>query len=49
VLAQDVLQAGGDEEVLLLDAELLALLRGVVRVQHARDVLGLVLGLDRAS
>jgi hypothetical protein len=46
MLVQDVLEAGRDEEVLLLDAQLLALLRGVIRVEHAGDVLGLVLGVD---
>src|SRR5882762_2179799 len=37
---QDVLQARADEEILLLEPQLLALRRGVVRVQHARQVLG---------
>ncbi len=49
VLRQHVLQARADEEVLLLEAQFLALRRGVVRVQDARDVLGLRLrgrGLD---
>ncbi len=49
VLRQHVLQAGADEEVVLLEAQLLALRRGVVRVQDARDVLRLGLrrrGLD---
>ena len=40
--AQNVLQRGAREEVLLLDAQALALARGVVRVEHARDVLGAV-------
>jgi hypothetical protein len=46
-VAQDILQRGAGEDVLLLDAQLLALERGVVRIEHARDVLGLVLGVER--
>ena len=37
---QDVGQGGGGEEVLLLQPQLLALLRGVVGVEHAADGLG---------
>ena len=44
---EDVLDARADEEVLLLEAQLLALRRGVVRIQHARQVLRLDLVLDR--
>src|SRR5882672_6906927 len=36
---QDVLQAGADEKILLLEPQLLALRRGIIRVQHARQVL----------
>src|SRR5882762_1968444 len=36
---QDVLQAGADEKILLLEPQLLALRRRIVRVQHARQVL----------
>jgi hypothetical protein len=43
VLRQHVLQAGADEEVLLLETQFLALRRGVVGVKNARDVLGLCL------
>src|SRR5271170_4980380 len=34
---QDVLQAGADEKILLLEPQLLALRRGIVRIQHARQ------------
>jgi hypothetical protein len=37
VLREHVLQRGAHEEVLLLEAQLLALRRGVVRVEHARE------------
>ena len=40
LLGQHVLQARAHEEVLLLEAQLLALRRRVVRVEDARDVLG---------
>ena len=33
---QNVLQARADEKILLLEAQLLALWRGIVRIQHAR-------------
>jgi len=46
-IAQDVLQRGAGEDVLLLDAQLLAFERGIVRIEHARDVLGLVFGVER--
>ena len=42
-LADHVLQAGRCEEVLLAQAQLLSVLGCGVRVQHHRDVLGLVL------
>mmetsp|Transcript_1099 Transcript_1099/g.3058 ORF Transcript_1099/g.3058 Transcript_1099/m.3058 type:complete len:928 (+) Transcript_1099:706-3489(+) len=41
-----VLQRGGHEEVLLLQAQLLALVRAVVGVQHGRQRLGALLGQD---
>lgn len=40
VAADDVVQGGGAEEVLLLETQLLALEEVVVGVQHPRDVLG---------
>ena len=43
---QDVAQRAGDEEVLLAEAELLALHRVVVRVEDLRQVLGEHLLLD---
>ena len=43
VAADDVLQRGADEEVFLAQPQLAALVAGIVRVEHARDVLGLVL------
>jgi hypothetical protein len=46
VAAQDVLQRGGDEEVLLLEPQLLALKDVVSGVEHPGDVLGAGLGLD---
>ena len=45
-VAHDVLQRRAGQNVLLLDAQPLALPGGVVRVEHARDVLGLVLVLE---
>ncbi len=45
---QDVLDAGAHEEILLLEAQLLALRRGVVRIQNARQVLRFDLVLDRS-
>ena len=39
VRRQDVLQAGADEEILLFEPQLLALGRGIVRIQHAGHVL----------
>ena len=48
VTADDVLEAGGGEEIFLLEAQLLAGLGGVVRVEHAADALGEHLLLDRA-
>ena len=47
VAEQDILQRRGGEEVLLLEAQFLARRRGVVRVEHARDVLDRVLLLHR--
>ena len=47
VLREHVLQARADEEVLLLEAQFLALRRGVVRVEDARDVLGVDLLVRR--
>mmetsp|Transcript_1100 Transcript_1100/g.3068 ORF Transcript_1100/g.3068 Transcript_1100/m.3068 type:complete len:926 (+) Transcript_1100:706-3483(+) len=44
--AQAVLHGGGHEEVLLLQAQLLALVRAVVGVQHGRQRLGALLGQD---
>src|ERR1700742_5264415 len=41
VRRQNILQAGADEEVLLLEAQLLALRRGVVRIKHSRQILRL--------
>jgi hypothetical protein len=49
VAAQDVLHRGRDEEVLLLEAQLLALEGVVVRVEDLRDVLRLHLAFDRAD
>ena len=46
--AQHVLQRAGDEEILLLEPELLALQRTVVRVEHLADRLGGDLLRDRA-
>ena len=46
-LAQHVLDAGAGEEVLLAQAQFLAVLAGVVGVEHHGDVLGGVLGGDR--
>ena len=49
VIAEDILQGRAGEDILLLDAQALALPRGVVRVQNTGDILGLVLlfkGLD---
>ena len=43
VVAQDILQRGAGEDILLLDAQALALPGRVVRVEHAGDILGLVL------
>ena len=40
VAAHEVLQRGGDEEVLLAQAQLLAGRRGVARIEHPRDRLG---------
>ena len=48
VTAQQVLQRGADEEVLLAQPQLFAVVGAVVRVEHARDVFGLVLGFHRA-
>ena len=45
--AEDVPQRARDEEVLLAQAQLLALGRVVVRIQHLREVLGKHLLLDR--
>ena len=39
VLREHVLERRADEEVLLLEAQLLALRRRVVRIQHAREIL----------
>ena len=47
VAPHQILQAGADEEVFLVQAQLSAGRRGVVRVQHARHVFGMVLALDR--
>ena len=47
--AHDVLQAGAGEEVLLAQAQLLAVLALVVGVEHARDVFGLRALLDRGA
>jgi hypothetical protein len=44
---EDVLNARAHEEVLLLEAQLLALRRRVVRIQHAREVFGFDLVFDR--
>ena len=43
VAADDVLQRGADEEVLLAQTQLAALVAGIIRIQHARDVFRLVL------
>ena len=43
VIAEDILQGRAGEDILLLDAQALALPRGVVRVQNTGDILGLVL------
>jgi len=48
VTAHHVLHRRADEEVLLPQAQFLAVLRAVLGVQHAGDVLGLILGLHRA-
>jgi hypothetical protein len=48
VAPQDVLEAGGGEEVLLLEPQLLPGLGGVVRVEHPADALREHLVLDRA-
>src|SRR5215813_1550459 len=49
VAPDDVLDGGGDEEVLLGQAQLAAGQAVVARVQHAADVLGPRPGLDRAD
>jgi hypothetical protein len=46
---EHVLQRARDEEVLLLQPKLLALLQPVVRIQHFREVLRLDLPLHRAA
>ena len=45
--AQHILQGRGGQHILLLDTQTLALPGGVVGVQDAGDVLGLVLGVQR--
>ena len=47
--AQDGLQAGGDEQVLLLEAQQLAVLAGVGRVQDRGDGLGVVAEAERTG
>ena len=47
--AQHILQGRGGQHILLLDAQTLALPGGVVGVQDAGDVLGLVLGVQGAQ
>ncbi len=49
MLREHVLQRSADAEVLLLEAQLLALRRRVVRVQHARQVLRVDLLGDRGG
>ena len=44
--AQDVLQGGRGDDILLLDAQALALVVGVVGIEHPGDVLGPVLGVQ---
>mmetsp|Transcript_13500 Transcript_13500/g.35937 ORF Transcript_13500/g.35937 Transcript_13500/m.35937 type:complete len:419 (-) Transcript_13500:13-1269(-) len=44
--ADGVLEGGAHEEVLLLEAELLARVGGIVGIEHGRDLLGLLLGGD---
>ena len=43
------LERGGDKEVLLLQAQLLALVRAVVGIQHAAERLSPLLGQDRSD
>src|SRR5690606_36066554 len=47
-LREDVLQGGAHEEVLLLEAQLLALRGRIVRIQHAREILRVDLVLNGA-
>ena len=49
VVAQDILQRRAGKDVLLLDAQALALPCGVVRIQNAGDILGLVLLFKRLN
>ncbi len=46
---QDVLKAGADEKILLLEPQLLALRRRIIRIQHARQVLCVHLFPHRAG
>ena len=46
VAAQQILHAGADEEVFLVQAQLAPGGRGVVRVQHTADILRVVFALD---
>ena len=47
IAAQDILQRGRRENVLLFDTQPLALVRAVIGVEHAGDVLGPVFGVQR--
>ena len=43
------LECGGDKEVLLLQAQLLALVRAIVRVKDTAERLGPLLGKNRCN
>ena len=47
--AEDVLQTGRGQKILLTQPQVLAVFTGIVGIQHHRDVLGHVLGTHRFS